>query len=40
MWEGDRYFVPLVLDPEVPQFHAVIPYESGRPTGARWTVLR
>ena len=39
MWEGDRYFVPLVLDPDVPQFHAVIPYENGRPTGARWTVL-
>lgn len=39
MWEGDRYFVPLVLDPEVPQFHAVIPYEDGHPVGASWTVL-
>ena len=39
MWEGDRYFVPLVLDPDVPQFHAVIPYENGCLTGARWTVL-
>lgn len=35
MWEGDRYFMPLVLDPDVPQFHGCIPYENGRPTG--WT---
>lgn len=39
MWEGDRYFIPLVFDDSIPQFHAVIPYEDGRPTGASWTVI-
>lgn len=35
MWEGDRYFLPLVFDEGVGQFHGCIPYENGRPTG--WT---
>lgn len=39
MWQGDRYFVPLVFDAQVDQFHAVIPYESGRPTSVTWSVL-
>lgn len=39
MWEGDRYFVPLVFDHGIGQFHAVIPYESGHPTSASWSVL-
>ncbi|EPD32197.1 8-oxo-dGTP diphosphatase [Propionimicrobium lymphophilum] len=33
MFEGDKYFVPLVFDPEVSSFHLVIPYEFGEPTG-------
>lgn len=36
MWEGDRFFLPLVFDDAVPQFHAVLPYENGRPVG--WSV--
>ncbi|MFZ2625560.1 MAG: 8-oxo-dGTP diphosphatase [Propionibacterium sp.] len=39
MWEGDRYFLPLVFDPQIGQFHAVIPYLDGHPTGASWSVL-
>ena len=31
MWEGDRHFLPLVLDPQSPQFHGVMPYRGGRP---------
>ncbi|WIY83253.1 8-oxo-dGTP diphosphatase [Propionimicrobium sp. PCR01-08-3] len=33
MWEGDRYFLPQTFDPEVEQFHLVIPYQDGRPLG-------
>ena len=36
LWEGDRYFLPLVFDPTVPQFHGVMPYRDGRPVS--WTV--
>lgn len=32
MWEGDRHFLPLMFDESVAQFHAVLPYEAGRPT--------
>ena len=35
LWEGDRYFLPLVFDPTVPQFHGVMPYRDGRPVS--WT---
>lgn len=39
MWEGDRHFIPLVFDDSVPQFHAVLPYEGGRPVGWSMSVL-
>lgn len=29
MWEGDRHFLPLVLDDDPRQFHAVLPYRDG-----------
>jgi 8-oxo-dGTP diphosphatase len=38
MWEGDRFFVPLVFDADPAAFHGVMPYEDGRPVG--WTVER
>jgi 8-oxo-dGTP diphosphatase len=38
MWDGDRWFLPLVFDDDPQAFHAVMPYENGRPTG--WTVER
>jgi 8-oxo-dGTP diphosphatase len=31
LWDGDRYFLPLVFDPAGPQFHGVMPYRDGRP---------
>jgi 8-oxo-dGTP diphosphatase len=36
LWEGDRYFLPLVFDFAAPPFHGVMPYIQGTPTG--WTV--
>ncbi|MBI3821215.1 MAG: 8-oxo-dGTP diphosphatase [Planctomycetes bacterium] len=35
LWEGDRYFVPLVFDRNGAQFHGVMPYQAGKPI--RWT---
>jgi 8-oxo-dGTP diphosphatase len=32
LWEGDRHFLPLVFAGER-QFHGVMPYREGRPTG-------
>jgi 8-oxo-dGTP diphosphatase len=31
MWEGDRYFLPLVFDTDSRIFHGVMPYKNGRP---------
>lgn len=39
MWAGDRYFLPHVFDPEVEQFHLVIPYLDGEPQGCSGRVL-
>lgn len=38
MWEGDRYFLPLVFDDDPRPFHGFLPYENGRPVG--WTMTR
>ena len=38
LWEGDRYFLPFVLDLAAAPFHGVMPYDQGRPTG--WQVSR
>lgn len=38
MWEGDRYFVPMVFDADPRPFHGVMPYRDGRPQS--WTVTR
>ena len=31
MWEGDRYFLPLVFDDDSRIFHGYMPYKDGRP---------
>ena len=31
LWEGDRFFLPLVFENTERQFHGVMPYEHGRP---------
>jgi 8-oxo-dGTP diphosphatase len=36
LWEGDRYFLPLVFDPSVKGFHGVMPYSQGQPVS--WSV--
>ena len=39
MWDGDRYFLPLVFDPSVGQFHGVLPYDGGHSVGWQVSVL-
>ncbi len=38
MWEGDRYFLPLVFDGDPRPFHGFMPYAGGRPVG--WSFVR
>jgi len=38
MWEGDLHFLPLVFAGKR-QFHGVLPYADGRPTGWRYSEL-
>lgn len=33
VWEGDKYFLPLVFDEDPRAFHGVMPYQNGRPVG-------
>ena len=33
LWEGDRFFLPLVFARDGRQFHGVMPYQDGRPVG-------
>ncbi|MGX9728252.1 MAG: NUDIX hydrolase [Candidatus Electronema sp. VV] len=35
MWEGDRFFLPLVFDSDPRPFHGVMPYSQGRPVSWR-----
>jgi 8-oxo-dGTP diphosphatase len=39
LWEGDRYFLPLVFDPSPRQFHGVMPYRDGRPMSWSYQLL-
>jgi len=39
LWEGDRYFLPLVFSPSSRQFHGVMPYHQGRPTGWSYNLI-
>jgi len=38
MWEGDRYFLPLVFDDDPKIFHGYMPYRDGRPLS--WHYVR
>lgn len=38
MWEGDRFFLPLVFDSDPRPFHGVMPYVQGKPL--RWQYFR
>lgn len=37
MWDGDRYFLPLLFDDEPRIVHGVMPYHGGKPTDWRFT---
>lgn len=37
MWEGDRYFLPLVFDGDPRPFHGYMPYDGGRPLSWQYT---
>ena len=36
LWEGDRYFLPLIFDGDPRPFHGCMPYENGRPVSWRY----
>lgn len=36
LWDGDQFFLPLVLDRTGTQFHGVMPYANGKPLS--WSV--
>jgi 8-oxo-dGTP diphosphatase len=38
LWEGDRYFLPLVFEGGG-QFHGVMPYRDGRPVSWSYSIL-
>jgi len=39
LWEGDRYFLPLVFEKTNQQFHGVMPYRDGRPVSWSYSFL-
>jgi 8-oxo-dGTP diphosphatase len=39
IWEGDRYFLPLVFEKTDRQFHGVMPYRDGRPVSWTYSLL-
>jgi 8-oxo-dGTP diphosphatase len=39
LWEGDRYFLPLVLGTDQRTFHGVMPYREGRPVSWNYSLL-
>jgi 8-oxo-dGTP diphosphatase len=39
LWPGDRLFLPLVFGPDARQFHGLMPYSGGQPTGWSYTLL-
>lgn len=38
MWEGDKYFLPLVFDGDPRPFHGFMPYDGGKPLS--WSYSR
>lgn len=38
MWEGDRFFLPLVFDEDPRPFHGIMPYDDGKPLS--WSYYR
>jgi 8-oxo-dGTP diphosphatase len=39
LWEGDRFFLPLVFEHTARQFHGVMPYCDGRPVSWSYSIV-
>jgi 8-oxo-dGTP diphosphatase len=39
LWEGDRYFLPLVFGSDRRQFHGVMPYRDGKPVAWSYSLV-
>lgn len=39
LWEGDRYFLPLVFNDDPRQFHGVMPYDGGSPVSWHYNLI-
>ena len=39
LWEGDRYFLPLLFSDDPRQFHGVMPYKDGRPVSWNYSFI-
>jgi len=39
LWEGDRFFLPLVFEYTDRQFHGVMPYRDGRPVSWDYSLV-
>lgn len=39
LWEGDRFFLPLVFSDDPRQFHGIMPYKDGRPVSWSYTLV-
>jgi 8-oxo-dGTP diphosphatase len=39
LWEGDRFFLPMVFDRNGKSFHGVMPYRNGLPVSWSYTTL-
>jgi 8-oxo-dGTP diphosphatase len=39
LWEGDRFFLPLVFEWSQKQFHGVMPYRDGRPVSWSYSLV-
>ncbi|MDX1521289.1 MAG: 8-oxo-dGTP diphosphatase [Anaerolineae bacterium] len=39
LWEGDRYFLPLVFSKQTRQFHGVMPYKNGSPVSWSYNLV-
>jgi 8-oxo-dGTP diphosphatase len=39
LWEGDRFFLPLVFERSERQFHGVMPYRDGKPVSWHYSLV-
>jgi len=39
LWDGDRYFLPLVFSDDPRQFHGTMPYRDGKPVAWHYTLV-